>query len=116
VKDAQRRRESRERYETLLEVVAHQTSSQQPPGVRPVHVRVTMCAHNNHEPDAVASAIKAAVANDDLLRWRDAEGNVRLTLRAEPDLKRLAKHVGGELEDPEQLARINQALAEVRDD
>jgi hypothetical protein len=114
--DAQRRRESRERYETLLSVVAHQTSPTQPPGVRPVHTRVTMCSHNGHDPDAVDSAIRAALENDDLLRWRDADGEIRLTLRTEPDLKRLAEHVAEELQDPDQLARVNTALLEVRND
>jgi hypothetical protein len=114
--DADRRRESRERYRDVLRTVAHQTSPEQLPGVRPLHVRLHQATHGQYSHDDVDSAIRAALENDDLLRWRDADGEIRLTLRTEPDLKRLAEHVAEELQDPKQLARVNTALLEVRND
>ena len=109
------RKERRKRYQQVLNTVAHNTTERQSPGIRPTHVRLHQVAHGQWSADGVNSAVRAAINNDDLLRWRDQEGNVRLTLRAEPDLKRLAQHVGAVIQDPKQLARINRALAEVRD-
>jgi hypothetical protein len=114
--DADRRRESRERYQAVLATVAHQTTPRQPPGVRPVHLRLHQATHGPHDADDVDSAIRAALENDDLLRWRDADGEIRLTLRTEPDLKHLAQYVAEELQDPDQLAHVNTALLEVRND
>ena len=110
------RDDRRKRYQQVLSTVAHNTTERQPPGIRPTHVRLHQVAHGRWSVDGVNSSVRAAINNDDLLRWRDQEGNVRLTLRAEPDLKRLAQHVGAVIQDPKQLARINQALLEVRAD
>ncbi|WP_323192398.1 hypothetical protein [Halostella sp. PRR32] len=114
--DLERRRESRDRYQAVLRTVAHQTSPKQSPGARPTTIRLLQATHGQHDHDDVDSAMRAAIENDDLLKWTDADGRVRLTLYAEPDLKRLAQHIGGTVKDPHELARVNQALAEVRDE
>ncbi|WP_135535394.1 hypothetical protein [Halostella pelagica] len=110
------RRESRDRYQAVLRTVAHQTSPNQLPGARPMTIRLLQATQGQHSHDDVDSSIQAAVSNGDLLRWRDKDGHVCLTLCNEPDLKRLAQHIAEELEDSDQLARVNQMLAEVRDD
>jgi len=112
--DAARRREARERYQKMLSTIAHNTTERQPPGIRPATVRLHMCSHANCDIEGVNSAMRAAIENDDLIKWCDAEGNVRLTRYAEPDLKRLAKHIGETVKNPQTLARVNQALANER--
>lgn len=109
------RKERRERYNDVLATIAHNTTDRQSPGIRPLHVRLHMATHGHWTGDGVDKSIRRAVERDDLVRWRDAEGKVRLTLRTEHDLQRLAVHIAEELEDPKQLGRINRALAEVRD-
>jgi len=107
----------RKRYERVLQAVARKTSPRQLPGTRPLHLRTSLCGHGNLSADAVDSAITAALANEDLIAWRDGEGEIRLTLRTVPDLRRLLEYLDGELDaGPEALDRIKQAIREVRDD
>ena len=114
--DETSRKERRDRYRQLLSTIAHNTTERQSPGIRPATVRLHLVCHGRWSVDGVESSIRAARENDDLVRWRDQEGNVRLTLRVEPDLKRLAEHVAEVLQDPTQLSRVNRALVNVMDD
>jgi hypothetical protein len=105
----------RKRYERVLQAVARKTSPRQLPGTRPFHLRTSLSGHGNLSGDEVDSAITAALSNEDLIAWRDAEGEIRLTLRTVPDLRRLLEHLDGELDaGPEALNRIKQAIREVR--
>lgn len=116
IQEAESHADRRDRYERVLQAVGRKTSPKQPPGVRPLHLRTSLCGHGNLSPEGVDSAITAALANDDLIAWRDADGEVRLTLRTVPDLRRLLEHLDGELNaGPEALDRVKQAMQEVRE-
>lgn len=110
------RADRRARYQQVLRAVAHNTGGPQAPGVRPFTLRTILSGHGSLEADAVDSVITAALDNDDLLAWRDADGEVRVTLRTVPDLRRLLEHLDGELDAPAQaLDRVKAAVREVRD-
>lgn len=110
------REERKERYKSVLRVVDLQTTEVQLPGVLPRTVVMILGGQGRYEPDGVRSSIKAALEHDDLLVWRDADGRERLTRREKEDLRRLAEYVAEELQTPDQLARINRAIEDVRDD
>jgi len=111
------RADRRARYQQVLRTVAHQTSPAQPPGVRPFTLRTVLSGHGSLSADAVDSAITAALDNDDLLAWRDADGEVRVTLQTVPDLRRLLEHLDGELDAPDEaLDRVIERIKEVRED
>jgi hypothetical protein len=113
---AETRADRRARYQQVLRTVAHNTGDPQSPGVRPFTLRTILAGHGSLEPDAVDSAITAALDNDDLLAWRDAAGDVRVTLQTIPDLRRLLEHLDGRLDAPDEaLGRVKTAMREVRD-
>lgn len=79
-------RSSKEVYEFVCGIVKRNTGHKQLPGIRRQHI----CIHATHadvEPSAAKKAIRAAVDNDDLLKWRDRDGNLRYTLVADADLQ-----------------------------
>ena len=111
------RQHRKHRYQSVLRTIDYQTSPKQPPGVR-TGTPTTILAGpwGRYDSDGIKSALKAARENDDVVRWRDGEGRIRVTRATENDLQRLASHLAEELDDPEQLGRINTRLQEVRDD
>lgn len=88
-------------YGYLLQAVALQTSDKQPPGVRPTTLRLVCADHGSLTATQVNDCIQAGLDADDLLVWRDGEGNTRLTLQTIPDLRRLLEYLDGELDAPE---------------
>jgi len=108
------RADRRERYQTLLRTVGHQTSPAQPPGVRPHQLRTVLSAHGPLSVGAVDATIQAALDNDDLLAWRDGEGEVRVTLCCEPDLRRLLGHFNECEFSREACERVAGAIREVQ--
>jgi len=115
---ADNRQARKARYQSVLNVVAEKTTdSHATPGVRPTHLATTLCSTAGRmDRDALDTTLQAANENDDIVGWTDAEGKLRVTLATVPDLRRLATHLAEEVQDPEQLGRINTMLKEVRDD
>lgn len=108
--------DSEDIYNSVLRVVDHQTSPKQPPGVRPGTVRLVLVAHADIDADGVEKALRRAEDNDDLVAWRDDDGQLRLTRCTESDLKRLLGHFNTELHPPVQACeRIATLIREVKD-
>ena len=111
------RQQRKHRYQSVLRTIDYQTSPKQPPGVRTATIKTILAGPwGRYGTDDLESALKAARQNGDIVRWRDGEGRIRVTCASEDDLQRLARHLAEEVEDPEQLGRINTRLQEVRDD
>lgn len=114
---------ARDRYETVLRVVGHNTTPSQSPGARRQHI-LQVCTRK-FDVDGVKHAIQAALEQGDLFRWRDYEGRWRYTVvtaeykpRRDPEqmLLRVIEHLReAENVDHEQIGRVNAALKEVRD-
>ncbi len=82
----------KEIYHKVIEVVRDNTAGpavQLPAGMREGPLKQNLCNLQGHEVDAVDTAIQAAVANDDLLPWRDRDGRLRFTATDEASLRDL---------------------------
>jgi hypothetical protein len=110
------RADRRARYEALLSTIDKNTatdpSDPRRPSVAQAAVLVSMSAHADRDPETVKQTIQAATENGDVLRWRGREGDPRLALVREPDLRELQRvegardHPNGEL-----VGRCHQLLA-----
>lgn len=112
------RADRRKRYESLLSFIDKNTatdpSDRRRPSVSRSAILVTMSAHADRDPETVKQTIQAATENDDVLRWRGREGEPRLALVREADLRELQRVEGGrEHPDGELIGRCHQLLAEL---
>lgn len=96
------REERRERYESVLRVVDHQSSETQLPWVRKPAITSNR-SHANVDWSDVDAALQAAVENNDLLTWRDRERYHVYCLCREDKIRRAATVVA-------ERERINQKL------
>jgi len=119
--DTSRRQRSRERYGRVLEVVEHNTSGpdgHQSAGMRSANLVCTLAGpHGEYDADAVRSTIRAAVENEDLVRWGTPRGRVYYARRTEEGLLDVIREqAASERPDESLLGDANRALQEVRDD
>jgi len=73
------RAERKRRYEHVVQCVAVNTTEKQPPGLDRRQLYLHLVQHGSLHHDAAQSALRAAIENDELVPWRDADGVKRLT-------------------------------------
>ena len=71
---------SRERYHTLLSVIAKHTGQGQPVMAAARTVWTVAVAHGRLDHDEARQSLTAAVENEHAVRWTDTEGTVRYAL------------------------------------
>lgn len=76
--------ERKQLYERVLRTIDHQTgganqNNDQPAGATLPTICGTLAHRGPEDVDAVKSALKAAVQNDDVLVWQDRDGRKRFT-------------------------------------
>ena len=98
------------RYKQVVETVRQNTGGRQPPLISEPAARVTAaCSAGSLDLDHYENALKAAVQNDDLLRWHD-----QLAV-AEPDPLQAVIEAEVASDSPRKalIGRCNQLLDEV---
>lgn len=114
------RAERRERYEAVLRTIAHNTGRPGLPqraGIDAMHIRVHLVGHGPYSVEAVDKALRAAIENDDVWRWRDEEGTVRYTRQTiEAVRAMIAEQAAREHPDRELIGRCNGMLQALQED
>ena len=97
------------RYKQVVETVRQNTGGTQPPLISESAARVTACSAGSLDVDHYETALKAAVQNDDLLRWH---GQLAV---AEPDPLQAVIEAEVASDSPRKalIGRCNQLLDEV---
>jgi len=109
------RQQRRERYETLLRVLALQTTDVQGPAARRHSIKHNL-AMQGYAADKIDSTIRAAREQNDVWSFVGPDGVARLALMTKDDLRRVIEWLV-EMEHPhkELIGRANGKLKEVED-
>lgn len=116
--DGERTRADRKRvYKRVLRTVDGQTSPAQPPICTRHVLRTVLCGHANVPGEHVASAVRAAVENADLLALTDPRRGCRAyALTDIGTLRRVNRWLAAQPGDTQrEHARVNRAIAEADD-
>jgi hypothetical protein len=109
--------DTKARYERAVSVVRHQTTPAQHPGVTTRVVCQILVADGPFDDAAgVEAALRKAASDGALVRWTDDTGVTRYTPTKPVGALQRAVRWAGERGLSDALARLNPALAEVRED
>lgn len=100
---------SRRRYRRLLAAIRHNTDPDSP-GMPQRELR-TNRRYAGYAPGEIHSATKAALRNNDLVRWRDADGRLRYTAADDHACLRALATRFRERDDHEALCMLIEWLA-----
>lgn len=110
-------RSPKEHYDRALRVVEYNTSwpdGPSEPGMRLSEFFLIGTAYGRYDTDATKNALQSALNNDDLLLWRDREGDRRVTRTTENMLRALVAHENRQLDPTTEL--IERCAELIHDD
>lgn len=93
--DDDTRQDRKRRYERVLGCIRHQTSPAQPAGLRHGSLLSILCGSKPRDVEDVTKALRAARANDDIVRYEDRAGRWRYALATPSALRDVVAEENG---------------------